>query len=162
MQPQPRTPRRRRWVGLVVLLLVLGLLALALVPPGVGLASDAGVEDVRFRFRVTEAETGRPLPGAFIRLFSREKVARDLITGRSGEGEMTAPCPVTVRRTLFSRRRSVAVPDWCFFVSSLGHKMAGPFYVRDYVGPHRDAEELSALPVIEVRMEKQDELPAGN
>jgi hypothetical protein len=160
MQPQPRAPRRfgPRWRAALAVLLP-ALAVLLVLATWVGVTSEGESEDVVFRFRVSDAETGRPIQGAFIRLFIQEKVARDLYTGPGGEAEMTAPCPVTVRTTLLSRRGRAAVPDWLFFVSSLGHKIAGPHFLRDFVGPRH--EMGTATPVIDVRLEKQDPMPAG-
>jgi hypothetical protein len=152
--PAPPRTARRRWRLLVLALLpVLALAAL----PGVGLRFAAGETAVPIRFRVTDSATGRPLPGAFLRLFLGNQVARDVQTGPGGEAETVIACPVAVRCGLLSRRESVEIPGWCFFVSSLGHKPAGPFYLRDYVGVRRD--DPAAPPVIEVRLEKQDPFP---
>jgi hypothetical protein len=160
MQLQPRARRRigPRWrTALAVLLPALALL-LVLVT-WVGVTSEGDLEDVTFRFRVSDAETGRPVRGAFIRLFFQEKVVRDLSTAPGGEAETAIPCPVTVRQTLLSRRGRADVPDWLFLVSSLGHKMAGPYSLRDFVGPRH--EMGTATPLIDVRLEKQDKVPAG-
>ena len=158
MNPQPRARRRfgPRWRAALAVLLPASALLLVLAT-WVGVTAEGESEDVTFRFRVSDAETGRPVPGAFIRLFSRDKVARDLCTGPGGEAETTEPCPVTVRLTLFSRRGRAEVPDWLFFVSSLGHKMAGPYHLRDFVGPRH--ETGTANPVIDMRLEKQDAMP---
>ncbi len=150
-----RERSRRRRLLVLALLAVLALAALAL--PGVGLRFAAGEADVPFRFRVTDAATGRPLSGVFVRLFRGGQVMRDVQTGPDGEAATVIPCPQMVQRGLLSRREWVEVPGWFFFVSSLGHKPAGPFYLRDYVGARRDDAE--APPVIEVRLEKQDPFP---
>jgi hypothetical protein len=142
----------------LLLLLPVALTAAVVWTQGNG-EEGGGVRDVAFRFRVTEAGTGRPLPGAFLRFFTRGQVARDLVTGPDGTAELTVPCPVTVRQSLFRRRTTVAVPDWTFFVSSLGHKIAGPYHLPDCVGLVPDAS--SAPAVVEVRLEKQDPFPGG-
>jgi hypothetical protein len=160
MHPQPRAPRRfePRWrTALAVLLPALALLLV--LATWVGVTSEGEMEDLTFRFRVSDAETGRPVAGAYIRLFSQEKVVRNLHTSPGGEAETTAQCSVTVRQTLFSRRGRADVSDWLFFVSSLGHKMAGPYSLRDFVGPRH--EMGTATPIIDVRLEKQDATPAG-
>jgi hypothetical protein len=161
MPPALQGPRRRRprwWAVLLLVLPAAGLAAIVVLMPGDG-EYDGGVQDVAFHFRVTEAGTGQPLPGAFLRFFAREKMAHDLTTGPDGAAGMTLPCPVTVRQSLFRRRTTVAVPAWTFYVSSLGHKMAGPYFLQDYAGARRDAAAAPA--VIEVRVEKQDPLPEG-
>jgi hypothetical protein len=159
MRPQPPAQRKRMprwWVGLLLLLPVLALVSF--LPPFARVTEEDALRDVAFRFRVTDAETGRPLKHALIRLFAEEKVVRDLATGPDGEAETTEPCPAAERKTFFSRGGARTVPDWSFFVSALGYKMAGPLFLRNRVGERRDPDD-PAPPVIQVRMEKQSEVP---
>lgn len=162
MQPEPQSPRRRWPLRRVAFLLLPPAAALAAILVARGdVAHDDGVKDVAFRFRVTEAGTGRPLPGAFLRFFEQNQVARDLPAGTGGEAEMILACPVTVRNALFSRRAMVTIPDWTFIAQARDHKPAGPYYLRDFVGPRGEQDAATAPAVIEVRMEKQDPAPAG-
>jgi hypothetical protein len=154
MPTQPRPFRRSWWIGLLLVLPVLALAVLAVL--GGGLTYQEGEWEVPYRFRTTDADTDLPLPGSFIRLFSQGRVARDLLTGPDGEADTTVPCVVAVRRGLFARHETVVVPDWCFFVSALGHKISGPFYLRDYAEPR---DEAPAPPVIVIRLQKQDAIP---
>jgi hypothetical protein len=153
MQPLEPGPQRNWNRG--VLLTVLGAAALLLVLKALERTRAEAAQDVALHFRVVNARTGRPLPGAIIRLFSDGTIVRDLHTGSNGEAETREPCEAATPTMFFARRGSVALPPWSFLVSREGYQMSNLQFVTDQTGPTRSQNDSLALPTMEVRLSPQ-------
>jgi hypothetical protein len=126
----------------VAFLLLVGVLALIT-------AYTDGAKEVRIRFVVVEAGTGRPIQGAKVVLLipNDSEPSRETSTGPAGMASIVAGCQVVRRRALCWEATAVYFTGRWFHVTAEGCEGTGREYLAWHTGRVRDIGHADPPPI---------------